>query len=163
MLLTNLIALMALVVTQLTSAAIADTTELTITRGDRLSVMPKGFLSAADAPHGDCEYSGIIPGVWYTGQCRTGIHYDPDRNLASKVGLCVVPGLIYPDGSPVDGILCDIRWMGRANDSNQKACANYEDSQFACKHDGDSCQIYHLAEDPTLSVAHCQWPNTILN
>lgn len=67
MLLTNAIALMALIVTQVTSAAIADTTELSIIRGDRLSLMATGPLTAADAPHGDCEYSGIIPGVWYEG------------------------------------------------------------------------------------------------
>lgn len=56
--------------TQDTSAAIADTTKLTAFRGDRLSVMPEGLLNAAEAPHGDCEYSGIVPGVWFTGVSR---------------------------------------------------------------------------------------------
>lgn len=114
--------------------------------------------------------------------CRTGIHYNPKDTITSKVGLCVVPGLTYPDGSPIDGLICDIRYKGLGTDPTQKPCANFEDSQFAvsffciflltrmcadslwqCKHDGDTCQIYHLTEDPTLGVAHCQWPSTILN
>lgn len=67
MLLTNAIILMALAVTHVTSAAIADTKELVAFRGDRLSVMPKGPRVAEGAPHVDCEYSGVVPGVWYTG------------------------------------------------------------------------------------------------
>ncbi|RDI79549.1 hypothetical protein Vi05172_g10504 [Venturia inaequalis] len=163
MLLANIIALMALAVTQVNSAAIVDATKLSLIRGDRLSAMPKGSLTAATAPHGDCEYSGVIPGLYYTGHCRTGMHYDPKNTITSKVGLCVIPGMQYPDGSPIDGVVCDIRYKGLGNDPNQEPCANFEDSQFACKHDGDSCQVYHLAEDPTLGVAHCQWPNTIIN
>lgn len=67
MLLANIIALMALAVTQVNSAALVVTTKLSVIRGDRLSTMPKGPLTAGTAPHGDCEYSGIIPGLYYTG------------------------------------------------------------------------------------------------
>lgn len=60
MLLTNAI-------TQDTSAAIADTTKLTTFGVDGLSVMPEGLLTATKAPHGYCEDSDIVPGIWFTG------------------------------------------------------------------------------------------------
>ncbi|QDS67463.1 hypothetical protein FKW77_000782 [Venturia effusa] len=119
---------MALAFILIASVVLADEKELPPIRGDRLSVLPKDTLIAADGLHGDCEYSGIVPGVWYTGQCRTGTHYDPKIFPAGAVGMCVIPGLAGLDNSPINSFLCDVRWKGKANDANQQVCANFQDS-----------------------------------
>jgi hypothetical protein len=58
-----------------TQAALIDAPELSPIRGDRLSVMPAGNITSTDTfsldarkvKHVDCEYSGVIPGVWFSG------------------------------------------------------------------------------------------------
>jgi hypothetical protein len=52
-----------------TQAAIIDAPELAPIRGDRLSIMPAGSnaLDTRATDHHDCEYSGIIPGVIFSG------------------------------------------------------------------------------------------------
>lgn len=71
MLINPLALLLALAVT---NVALIDTTELSLIRGDRLSVMAienatvdLATLTVADSDHGDCEFSGVVPGVWFTG------------------------------------------------------------------------------------------------
>lgn len=72
LLLTPLALLLSFSVTQ---AAVIDAPELTSILDDRLSITPVGCITPADtlnlnarsADHFDCEYSGIVPGVWVTG------------------------------------------------------------------------------------------------
>ncbi|CAJ2500542.1 Uu.00g033950.m01.CDS01 [Anthostomella pinea] len=93
------------------------------------------------AGHNECDYTGVVGGIRYTGTCTKAGNYG--------AGNCNLP-----DNGGSYG--CDFQWH---NNEAMTPCGDNGDdatqSQFACKNDGDACWMYSYASNSTYLVVHC--------